>query len=216
MKFAISLVLLNIFMISFSQSDTLKLPNPQTTGGKPLMEALKDRQSQRNFDPKREISDQILSNLLWAANGINRPETGNRTAPSAVNWQEIDIYISLKTGTYKYLHKEHALLKINSKDLRNGIGKQEFTGIAPLNFVYVADYSRMGSATSSKEFYAATDCGFVAQNVYLFCASEGLATVVLGAIDREKICEMLDLNNNQHVVLCQTIGYPVEEFEEAE
>lgn len=216
MKNILTVSLLIVCFFSYTQADTIKLPQPQTTGGKPLMDALNERCSQRDFDEKREISEQTLSNLLWAANGVNRQESGKRTAPSAVNWQEIDIYVSLKKGTYKYIAVGHSLLRINEEDYRDDMGKQTFTAIAPLNLVFVADYSKMNGGSNTKEFYAATDCGFVSQNVYLFCASEGLATVVLGYIDRDKIQKALELNKDQHVVLSQTIGYPVAEFEESE
>ncbi|HBS87817.1 MAG: hypothetical protein A2W91_11120 [Bacteroidetes bacterium GWF2_38_335] len=198
----------------FSQSDTIKLPAPQTTGGMPLMEALKNRCSTRSFDAEKSLSNQQLSNLLWAANGINRPETGKRTAPSAVNWQEIEIFVATKDGAFRYLPKTHALLKLTGDDVRKDMGKQNFTADAAVDMVFVADYSKMNGGSNTTEFYAATDCGFVSQNVYLFCASEGLGTVVLGYIDRDKITEKLKLGKDQKVVLSQAVGFMVGEFEE--
>lgn len=198
----------------FSQNDTIQLPEPEMTGGMPLMEALKNRETQRNFDSSKELSEQQLADLLWAANGVNRPESGKRTAPSAVNWQEIEIFVSTKDGVFKYLPNENALLTIHNKDVRIDMGKQEFTGDAPVNLIFVSDHSKMSGGSNSKEFYSATDCGFVSQNVYLYCASEGLATVVLGYIDRDVIAKHLELNEHENIVLTQTIGYPVSEFEE--
>ncbi len=184
------------------------LPAPAMEGGLPLMEALALRSSSRSFSPE-DIPAQILSDLLWAASGINRPESGRRTAPTARNMQQIDVYVATARGLYIYDPKDHALLPVLAKDIRAATGRQEFAALAPLNLVYVADYSRMGEMPEeAKKFYAATDTGFIGQNVYLYCASAGLATVVRGAVDREALEKAMELGPNQHVVLAQTIGYP--------
>jgi len=187
---------------------SIQLPKPQTEGGKPLMQALKDRQTSREFSP-RKLSDQVLSNLLWAADGINRPDTGKRTAPSARNWQEIDIYVALPEGAYRYAATEHTLQLVAAADLRAVTGMQDYVGIAPLNLVYVADLDKMVDATPEKRaLYSATDTGFVAQNVYLYCAAAGLACVVRGWIDRDKLGPALGLRPSQRITLAQTVGYP--------
>ena len=148
------------------------------------MQALNERQSQRSYSA-RELPDQVLSNLLWAAFGINRPDSGKRTAPSAVNWQEIDIYVATAHGLYIYEEKNHVLEPVLAKDIRAMTGKQDFVKDAAVNLVFVADLSKMGgSSDEDKERTAFADTGFISQNVYLFCASEGLATVVRGLIDR--------------------------------
>jgi SagB-type dehydrogenase family enzyme len=186
----------------------IKLPVPQMKGGMPLMQALKERQTMRSFSDK-ELTNQELSNLLWAAFGINRPEEGKRTAPSAVNWQEIDVYVAVKNGLYVYDAKRNVLVKTLDEDIREATGGQDFVKDAPVNLVFVADYSRMGDAPKeSKDFYSATDTGFISQNVYLFCASEGLGTVVRGWIDKEKLHEIMKLNEDQKIILAQTVGYP--------
>jgi len=194
-------------------ADDLKpiaLPKPQTDGGKPLMQALKERATSREFSP-RKLPDQVLSNLLWAANGVNRSDSGKRTAPTAVNWQEIDVYVALADGVYLYDAKAHALQPVVAEDLRALTGTQGFVKGAPVNLVYVSDRVRMGKASDAdKDFYSATDTGFVSQNVYLFCASEGLATVVRGLVDRPALAKAMKLRPEQRVILAQTVGYPKE------
>ena len=211
MKKILILVIILFFNLSFlraQETDVIKLPSPQTEIGKPLMQALKLRASTRNFDTK-ELSLQELSNLLWAAYGINRPESGKRTVPSAMNWQEYDIYVVLKNGAYLYNAKENELKLITKGDIREYCGVQDFVKTAPLNLVYVADFSRVSRVNEDdKLIFVAADCGFIAQNVYLYCASEGLACVVRGIVNKEKLPEALKLNSNQKVILAQTVGYP--------
>ncbi len=196
--------------VAFSQEGReVKLPPPKMTGGKPLMECLKDRQTIRTFDSV-PLPPQTLSDLLWAACGINRPESGKRTAPSAGNRQEIDIYVCLPEGCFVYDPKTVVLRQTLKDDLRAQCGMQEFVKTAPVVLVYVADEARMGARTSSeaKAFYAAADTGFISQNVYLFCASEGLATVVLGMVDKQALAKALNLRPEQKVILTQPVGYP--------
>ncbi len=186
----------------------IKLPAPQTTGGKPLMQALQERQTQRSFAPQ-PLPQQVLSNLLWAASGVNRPESGKRTAPTARNMQEIDVYVALADGLYLYDAKTHSLQLVVKADLRAATGRQDFVAIAPVNLIFVADFARMGKGSDEeKKFYSATDAGFISQNVYLFCASEGLATVVRGMVDREKLGPAMQLRPEQRIILAQTVGYP--------
>jgi SagB-type dehydrogenase family enzyme len=184
------------------------LPAPKTDGGKPLMVALKERKSEREFSNKKLPLD-MLSNLLWAANGINRSDSGKRTAPSAMGWQEVDVYLVLEEGLYLYNAKKHILELIAAKDLRALAGKQPFVKDAPLNLIYVADHSRMGNAAKEdKDFYSFADTGFISENVYLFCASEGLATVVRAWIDKAALAKEMDLKASQIIILAQTVGFP--------
>jgi SagB-type dehydrogenase family enzyme len=186
------------------------LPAPVTKGGMPLMDALDARSSTREYS-QRDLPPQVLSDLLWAAFGINRPESGKRTAPSARNWQEIDVYVATADGLYRYLPAAHALEAVLDEDIRAATGRQPFAGIAPLNLVFVADFTKMGDATERiKEMYAAADAGFISQNVYLYCASQGLGTVVRGSVDREALAMKMRLRENQRIVFAQTIGYPPE------
>jgi SagB-type dehydrogenase family enzyme len=195
--------------VSYSgEPKPVRLPDPQTDDGRPLMQVLRDRSSSRSYSPEK-LPAQILSNLLWAAFGINRPDTGKRTAPSAVNRQEIDIYVATAEGLYLYDGKAQTLVPILSGDIRQATGRQDFVGVAPVNLIYVADFSRMGTAASEdKELYSAADTGFISQNVYLYCASEGLATVVRGSIDRKALAKAMKLSPDQRVILAQSVGYP--------
>jgi len=186
----------------------IALPAPQTDGGKPLMQALKERHSSREFGAKA-LEPQILSNLLWAADGINRPDSGKRTAPSAMNWQEVEIYAVREDGAYLYDAKSNALTAVAGGDLRKIAGTQDFVATAPLNLVYVADTTKMTRARPEDlQLYMGADTGFIAQNVYLFCASEGLAVVVRANVDRKAMAEALELPDHKKIVLAQTVGYP--------
>ena len=186
----------------------IKLPPPRASGGKPLMQALKDRRSSREFSGT-ELPAEILSNLLWAAFGINRKTSGGRTAPSAHDWEEMDVYVATAEGLFLYEPGDHALKMILGQDIRAKTGMQPFVGEAPVNLIYVADLARMTEATpEDKAWYSGPDAGFIAQNVYLFCASEGLAVVVRGMIDRAKLGKLMSLKPEQKIMLAQTVGYP--------
>jgi SagB-type dehydrogenase family enzyme len=185
----------------------VSLPAPQTGGGKPLMQVLKERHSSRAFDAVA-LPSAVLSNLLWAAAGVNRPD-GRRTAPSAVNYQETDIYVATADGVYRYGAKEHQLVPVLGEDIRALTGQQDFVKTAPLNLVYVVDFARMGKTPDdTKVAWSAADVGFIAENVYLYCTSEGLATVVRAMIDRPALSKALKLRPEQRIVLAQTVGYP--------
>lgn len=172
------------------------------------MEALAKRTSSREFSP-RELPDYILSDLLWAAAGVNRPESGLRTAPSSMNMQEIDMYVALSTGLYRYDAAAHRLMPVVSADIRALTGSQPFVKDAPVNLIYVADTAKMSNmAPEDADFYAATDTGFISENVYLYCASTGLATVVRGWIDRRALHKAMKLRPDQKIILAQTVGYP--------
>ena len=177
-------------------------------GGKPLMQTLKERGSSREFSPEK-LPLQVLSNLLWAAFGVNRPDSGKRTAPSARNWQEIDIYVATAEGLYLFDAKAHVLKPVLTEDIRGLTGRQSFVKIAPINLIYVADLSKTGTLTNEeKEFYSAVHTGFISQNVYLYCASKGLATVVRASIDRPALAMAMKLRPDQRITLAQPVGYP--------
>lgn len=184
------------------------LPAPQTDGGKPLMQALKDRHTSREFGPEK-LSPQLLANLLWAAFGINRPDTGKRTAPSAMNWQEIDVYVATAEGLYIYDAKGNKLDPVLAEDVRGATGVQPFVKDAPVDLVYVADLAKTGKGSAEdRNFYTGADVGFIAQNVYLFCASEELGVVVRGSVDRAPLAKLMKLRADQKILLAQTVGYP--------
>jgi len=185
----------------------VELLEPQLERGKLLMQALKERQSNRSLSDK-ELPLDVLSNLLWAASGVNRPDSGKRTAPSAKNWQEIDIYVAMQKGLYLYNPQKHILEPVVAKDIREFTGFQSLTRRAPLDLIYVADFSKTDGDDQNKVFYSDVDAGFISQNVYLFCASEGLATVVLGSLDRPSLAKLMNLRKDQKIMLTQPIGYP--------
>ena len=186
----------------------ISLPAPRMEGGKPLMQALKERQTARDFSAKK-LPAQVLSDLLWAAFGVNRPESRKRTAPSARNWQELEIYVIMEDGAYLYDPRANRLRGVVRGDLRKLAGTQDFVAKAPLNLVYVADTTKMKGVTPEDQaLYTGADTGFISQNVYLFCASEGLATVVRGSVDRKALAVALKLSDQKKITLAQTVGYP--------
>jgi SagB-type dehydrogenase family enzyme len=183
------------------------LPAPDRNAGLPLMQAIAKRRSLREFEA-RELPLPMLSSLLWAANGINRDD-GGRTAPSAMHANEIDIYVALPSGAYLYDAGAHALQLVAGSDIRRVTGYQDFVDDAPLDLVYVADHSRMTLIpVASRESFASVAAGAITQNVYLFAASNGLATVIRAWIDREAIANALGLPHDHQVLLSQTVGFP--------
>jgi SagB-type dehydrogenase family enzyme len=185
----------------------IQLLPPQIDGGKPLMQALQKRSTSREFSPD-QLPPQVLSNLLWAAYGINRAEIGKRTVPSAMNCQEIDLYVSMAGGLYLYDARANRLEPILNEDIRPLTGKQPFVKTAPVNLIMVADYSRMGKyPPEDKVIYSNADAGFIGQNVYLFCASEGLATVFRASIDKPALAKAMKLREDQKILYSQTVGY---------
>jgi len=209
MKQSAILILLMIFsMHLFAQPKILELLKPDRKGGMPLMEALDKRCTTREFSEK-ELPEQTLSNLLWAAWGINREESDKHTAPSSNNKQEIDIYVVRANGTFKFIPKGHKLEVVSVEDFRRFCGKQEFVATAPLNLIYVADLSRTDEKDYTVEPLASySNAGFIAQNVYLFCASEGLGAVVRGWVDKDVLQEKLQLKPSQKIIMAHTVGYP--------
>lgn len=198
------------FTQSFAEEEhAMKLPQPQFETTKPLMQILRERKTTREFSAEK-LPTQVLSNLLWAAFGVNRPETGGRTAPSTHNWQQTDIYVATADGLYLFDAKGHALKLIQAKDIRALTGTQDFVKDAPANLVYVADFSRTDSDSSQEEkkIAAAADAGFIAENVYLYCSATGLATVIRGSIDTNALAKAMQLKSTQWIVLAQSVGYP--------
>lgn len=186
----------------------ITLPAPAMEGGKPLLTTLKARASSREFAPDA-LAPQTLSTLLWAAWGVNRAD-GRRTAPSASNRQEIDIYVTLPDAAYVWEPKTNVLMPVAAGDHRAATGAQPFAGTAPLNLVYVADMAKVNRpATDPQQMLnVGANAGFIAQNVYLFCTSEGLATVVRALVPKEELAKALKLRETQVIVLAQTVGHP--------
>ncbi len=205
------LVIISVFPQSIKSQDII-LPAPDKTGGKPLMQALNDRHTTRSF-LKDELPVQQISNLLWAAWGINRPGENKRTAPSAVNWQEIDVFVAMASGLYLYDAEANTLKQIHNRDIRSACGTQGFVSEAPVNLVYVADMTKTGkkdgdTVNDSDLFMSYADCAFIGQNVYLYCSSENLGCVIRGSIPKERLASEMGLNPMQKILLAQTVGFP--------
>jgi len=209
--FIISILLILFFIpgiLSAQELKAIQLVKPQMDSGRLLMHVLKDRKSSREFST-RKLPIRVLSNLLWSACGINRPDSGKRTVPSAKNWQEVDVYVATEKGLYLYDPQKHRLNPVLAQDIRALTGSQAYVKDAPLNLIYVADYRKMGNAAKDvKDLYSAVDTGFIGQNVYLYCASEGLATVTRGTIDRTALGQVMKLRPEQRIILAQSVGYP--------
>ena len=203
---ALTLALLCPLLARADEAKPVSLPKPQTDGGMPLMQALKERKTARAFSPQK-LPPQLLSNLLWAADGVSRPD-GKRTAPTAKNWQEIDVYVTTADGVFLYDAKANALVPVSKQDVRAETGKQPFVRDAPVTLVFVADLSRASGSDEEKALYVAADTGFISQNVYLFAASSGLATGVRAWIEKEPLAKLLHLRPDQRIILAQSIGYP--------
>lgn len=189
----------------------MELPPPQTSGGLSLVEALRRRRSSREFRPDA-LAPQQLSDLLWAACGVNRPDEGGRTAPSAMNAQEVDLYVALPQGLYRYAPRRHALELMRAEDVRRVTGYQDFVDSAALDLVFVADHGRMKTVPAAqRESYASVAAGAMAQNVYLYCASAGLAAVVRAWFDRHALAQAMGLTPDQQLLLTQTVGLPAQQ-----
>ena len=185
----------------------IDLPKPQTTGGKPLMEVLAARRSTRDYDAEKDLSLETLSTLLWAGNGVSR-DPDHRTAPSAMNRREIVLYVVGKTATYRYDPEANKLVFVKEGDFRAATGFQAFAGDAAVNILLACDMDRMkGMDEASRAKYSATDAAYVSANLYLYCASEGLATVVRGSYDGAAIAQSIGLPDTHKVILVQSVGY---------
>lgn len=184
------------------------LPPARTYGGLPLLDALRKRHSTREYS-HRPLPIDVLSDLLWAAFGVNRPHTADRTAPYWRHVMVIDIYLAMADGVWLYSPGRHALLPYSTADIRAQTGLQDFVGKAPLNLIYVAHGERMRDVTpEERRLYASVDAAFIGENVYLFCASAGLGTVFRGALNQDRLAKLLNLDDEQFVTFAQTVGYP--------
>jgi len=171
------------------------------------MSALWARRSSREYSPL-PLEPQVMSDLLWAAYGVNRLETGERTAPFWRHRLVIDVFVAMADGVWRYEPEAHELTLRLSADIRAQTGTQDFVAEAPINLIYVAHGERMSEMLSAeRRLYASVDAAFIGQNVYLYCASEGLATVFRGALDTEALGKTLGLGYDQFVTFAQSVGY---------
>ncbi len=188
-------------------AQNIKLPEPLTSGGKPLMEALRERKTSRAFS-KKDLDPQTLSNLLWASYGYNRLEEKRRTAPTSRNLQEIDVFVSLESGLYLYDSAENQLIFVLGEDIRGATGTQQFVSQAPINFIFVANQNKVTQPHNERQLKAShTNVGYISQNVYLFCASENLATVARASFNAQALSKAMGLGEDMVILLCQTVGY---------
>ena len=184
----------------------IKLPNEREMEPKTLEQALMERQTNRSFSSER-LEETTLSAVLWAANGVNRPESGKRTAPSARNVQETEIYVFMEEGVFLYDPFANLLSMVVDGDHRAEISSQPHFAKAPVALVLVANYDKMQDfKTEDRDFYAAVDCGYVSQNIYLACAACNLGTVACGAINRDKIASLLKIKNGKPM-LAHPVGF---------
>ena len=196
-------------LVSAQEFKAIQLPKPQMEGGKPLMQCLKNRKSDREFSDEK-IPLPVLSNLLWAGCGINRPDSGYITAPSGGNVQNVAVYVAIQEGTFLYDAKGNTLAPVLAEDIRKFSGRQATTKLddSPLNLIYVVDLSKFTRGPEMFVAYAFAHAAVIVENVYLFCASEGLATVARISYDKATVVQKLKLKTNQYATFVQSIGYP--------
>ena len=191
----------------FVSAQIVKLPEPDKNVSMTLYQALQQRKSVREYSTK-DIDDMKLSQLLWAAVGINRPD-GHLTAPTAVNAQDITVYVCRKDGAYLYVAKDNTLQKVSDKDLRESVAaNQKFAAVAPISLVIVTDNAKFrGGSTNGPTISGAIDAGYVSQNIDLACEALGLCTVPRATMDKETLKKELKLTDSQNPILNHPIGY---------
>lgn len=208
----------NIFVIAFmamlfastsvKAQDNIQLPKPSLDNNVTLMQALQNRHSARDFSDK-QLSDEVLSTLLWAADGVNRPESGKLTAPSAGNAQDIRIYVIRRDGAYLYNPKDNSLQKVSDKDLRASVAsRQTAVASAPLDLVLVSNHNKLSNFSSVASRVGSIDAGYISQNICLACSALGLNTVPRMTMDTETLKKELNLDDNYDFILNNIIGYP--------
>lgn len=200
------LIVMCLFADVWAQK-VIRLDAPDKNRGLSVMKALEQRKSDREFSEKK-LSLQDLSDLVWAANGVNRPESGKRTAPSAMNRQDIEVYVCMTEGTYRYEAGKHELHLVTEGDCRPAVaGGQAFVEKAPVCLVLVSDLSKFGGDEQQRKLTGAMDAGIVSQNVALFCAGVGLVTVPRMSMDQAQLRKALKLTKDQYLMLNLPVGY---------
>ncbi|MEE4176027.1 MAG: SagB/ThcOx family dehydrogenase [Bacteroides sp.] len=207
--FVYCVLLMTCLGLSAQELPSIKLNPPDTQRGLPVMQALKLRSSTTGFS-SIALSQQDLADIIWAANGVNRPDDGKRTAPSARNSQDVDVYVVMESGAFLYNHHEHALVPVAIGDHRQLVsGRQTNMANAPLMLVLVSDFSRFsGNNEELKLRWGAMDAGIVSQNIAVACAGLGLVTRPRASMDVEGLKKLLKLTETQHLMLNNPVGYP--------
>lgn len=184
------------------KAESVALPAPAKTGGMPLMQALAERKTIRDYKPG-ELDAATLSEILYAANGVNRPD-GKRTIPTAMNKQDLEVYVALPGAAYHYDAKENKLVRIDAGDFRADlIMNKNMAKNAAAILVYASDSTKFPNDIK----YPAIHVGEASQDVYLYCASKGLGTVSLGMYDEKGVRKVFKLDGKMTVILAQTIGF---------
>ncbi len=192
--------------VAETETEAIVLPAPRLAGGMALMEALQRRASSREFD-ETALDPATLSEVLWAAGGVNRPDVGGRTAPSAMNSQEVELHVALPSGLFRYEPLTHSLQLTVASDVRRVTGYQDFVDTAPLDLIYVANHAQMKLVPAAqRERYAYAAAGAMSQNVSLYCAANALATVIRAWFDAPALAQAMGLESDQQLLLCQTVG----------
>lgn len=198
-----------ILLFVFVCTDRIQLPPPQKEGGLPLYDALNNRKSERNFNDDTNLSDQEISQLLWAAYGLNNEPNHGTTVPSAVAAYPFDIYVFMKKGVYKYHNNTHELELVKEQDLRSITGTQPFVGKANMNLCTIGMYDRIHYAKEreAQERWIRLDSGFVNENVYLAAASLKLQAVTRAMFKQEEILSAVGLSSEKYYIpICISVG----------
>lgn len=211
MKNILTIVCVAMFMAATSckAQDNIQLPKPSMDNKVTLMQALQNRHSTREYADK-QIPDDVLSTVLWAACGINRPGEGKITAPSAINVQDIQVYVVRQDGAYLYQPKSNSLEKVSSKDLRAAVaGRQSFAASAPVSLVLVSNHNKFPQQMprEAKTRMGVVDAGYISENICLACSALELNTVPRMTMDTEALKKDLGLDDNYDLVLNSQIGY---------
>ena len=194
-------------IVSLTAAEVIQLPAPDKTGGKPLMQALTERQTNRDFK-KDALALQEISNLFYAACGINRADSGKLTIPTALNMQNLIVYAAMESGLYRYDAKKNQLIPVKDADLRGyTFMRKEMPLSAPLVMIYTADISK-GRDADSTLMMSNAHAGSAYQNVYLYCASKGLSVVICGGFDKKVLAKQMGITDRQAVLYTQIIGWP--------
>lgn len=212
MKKTLLLAMLMSTVLTMSAGDLISLPAPDKGVKTTLIQALQARHSSREY-AATELSDATLSTVLWAACGINRPDEGKITAPSAINAQDIIVFVVRKDGAYRYEPKSNALTKVSGKDLRQAVaGRQDFAATAPVSLVLASDHSHFPAQMpeEAKSRMGMIDAGYVSQNICLIAEALGLNTVPRMTMDTQTLKKELNLGETYDLVLNSQLGYPNE------
>jgi len=210
------LIILTLIAVNNMNAQNIKLPEPNKTGGLSIQEDFSKRRGYRDGIDSRKLSEQQISDLLWSANGVNR-EDGKRTAPSAKDLKGISVYAIIEDGAYLYDANRHELILLTTGDYRKAAGGgQTFVDSVPIVLIMASDYAIFDETEKSGKYgnvipvWPAIDAGIVSQNISMFCAGNGLATLTRVSMDQKVLREVLKLRETQHLLVNNAVGYPIQ------